>query len=638
MKNTFLLFLLLTVSATVFSQNGGQKGSNPPGKKKEKLEKPPNDLYRIISAKRDTTYVDTSLTIQKEYKFNYLRRDDFELMPFNNVGQTYNTLGYDFNTTNLKPLFGAQAHHFNYYEIEDINYFHVPTPFTELYFKTAFQQGQQMDAFFTVNTSEQFNFSAAYKGVRSLGKYQHRLASTGNFTFTTNYHTKNKRYNIRAHVEAQDVLNEENGGLTETSLALFILDSPDFQDRGRLDVNFEDAEGRLEGLRFYGEHEYELISKKDSLTHTLLTIGNQISFENKFYEYRQALPFAGYGPSYETADLSEKVRLEDFNAKAYARFDNLIIGKINAFAGYTDYNYGYNSVLILEDGRITNRLKGNIIEAGAAYEKEYRGFQLSGKGAINVSGDFDGNYIEGAASYALNEDNKARASISIHSVAPNFNFLLYQSDYKNYNWQNNFNNVKTQELKFELKSKKLLEASVSFTGIDDYTYFGIKENDSTPSPIQFNERVDYLKVKVEKEIRYKSFGLANTIMYQQVLSGDAVFKVPEIVTRQSLYFEDHWFKNALFLQTGVNFKYFTKYNMNAYDPVLAEFYVQNDLELGGFPMFDLFFNAKVRQTRIYFKWENFNTLFSSTKNYFSAPDYPYRDAVIRFGIVWNFFL
>ncbi|HBC04765.1 MAG TPA: hypothetical protein DC015_11380, partial [Aequorivita sp.] len=169
-------------------------------------EKPPIDYYKIISTARDTTFVDTTLSIKKKYKFNYLRRDNFELLQFSNVGQTYNSLAYSFDRLNLKPLFVAQSHHFNYKEIEDVNYFNVPTPLTELYFKTAYEQGQQLDAFFTVNTSPQFNFSIGYKGVRSLGKYQHILTSTGNFLFTANYHTKSKRYVARAHVAAQDIL------------------------------------------------------------------------------------------------------------------------------------------------------------------------------------------------------------------------------------------------------------------------------------------------------------------------------------------------------------------------------------------------------------------------------------------------
>ncbi len=632
MKKILLLLFFLGITTAVFSQN------IPAGPDLSKQKKAPIELYKIISANRDTISVDTSLTIFKDYKFNYLRKDDFELLPFLNVGQTYNSLAYDFDRSNLKPLFAAQSRHFNYLEIEDMQYFHVPTPFTELYFKTAFDQGQQLDAFFTVNTSEQFNFSVAYKGVRSLGPYQQMLSSTGNFRFTTNYHSKNRRYKIKAHVAAQDVLNQENGGLTANSLELFKTNDPEFEDRARLDVNFENAENKLEGLRFYGNLEYELISKRDSISYNVLSIGSHISYEDKFFEYRQNEPFPGFGASYEVADLLKKTKLEDFNAQGYVRLENSVLGEIGAFIGYTDYNYGYNTVIILDENRISNRIKGNLVQFGANYKKQYGGFKVTGEGAINVAGDFDGNYLKGAISFTFNEENNVKASVMLHSVAPNFNFQLYQSDYVNYNWQNSLENVKTQELQFELRSKKLLNASVSYTGIDDYAYFTIVANDSTPTPQQYGERVDYLKIKAEREFRYGRFGLMNTVMFQQSLSGNEVFNVPEIVTRQSLYYEDHWFKKALFLQTGITIKYFTEYNMNGYDPVLAEFYVQNDQKLGGFPLIDLFFNAKVKQTRIFIKYEHINQLFNTSNNYFSAPGYPYRDAIIRFGLVWDFFL
>ena len=41
-------------------------------------DRPPIDLYKIISVKRDTTSLDTTLTLAKDYKFNYLRKDDFD--------------------------------------------------------------------------------------------------------------------------------------------------------------------------------------------------------------------------------------------------------------------------------------------------------------------------------------------------------------------------------------------------------------------------------------------------------------------------------------------------------------------------------------------------------------------------------
>jgi len=635
MKNTPLILLLCLMGVTAFSQNFP---ANATSSKKKKKDKPPIELYKIISLDRDSTYVDTTLSYKKEYAFNYLRKDNFELLPFSNVGQTYNSLAYTFDRFNLKPLFAAQSHHFNYQHAEDIYYYHTPTPLTELYFKTAFEQGQQMDAFFTTNTSEQFNFSLSYKGVRSLGKYQNILASTGNFRFTSNYHTKDQRYNIRVHMTAQDILNQENGGLTETSKALFESNDSEFTDRGRLDVNFEDAENKLEGLRFFGIQEYQLIRAGDSTSYTRLTLGNKISYEDRFYEYRQDAPYDGFGPSYVTSDLKKTTKLEDFQIDARATLENNVIGRLGMTVGYTDYNYGYNSILELEEGRITNRIKGDLVHVAASYDKQYKGFDLYASGALNVAGDLDANYLRAGAGYQFDANNGVEAKLSIHSVAPNFNLLLNQSDYVNYNWQTAFNNVKTQEFGFVLRSKKIVDAEVTYTGIDDYAYFAVKAQDSTPTPHQYNERVDYLKVKLEREFKVGKFGLMNTILFQQALSGEEVFNVPEIVTRQTLYFEDEWFKKAMFMQTGINFKYFTSYNMNGYDPVLAEFYVQNNEELGGFPLFDIFFSAKVRQTRIFFKWEHFNQLFNSTNQHYSAPGYPYRDAVIRFGLVWNFFL
>ena len=632
MRKTFFLFLLLCSSALVFSQNEGDR----PQKKKK--EKPSVTLYKIVSAKRDTTFLDTSLTIQRDYKFNYLRKDNFELQEFANVGQPYNNLAYEFDQVNLKPLFVAQSHHFAYREIEDMEYYNLPTPLTELYFKTAFKQGQQLDAFFSINTSDQFNFSIAYKGVRSLGAYQHSLTSTGDFRFTTNYHTKNNRYNIIAHVLALDLLNDQNGGLTDDSVLLFQSNDSDFKDRGRLEVKFQDAENELKGFRVYGKHEYELITKKDSTDLSKLVIGNVISFEDKSYVYKQDNSYSGFGESYKTDGLFKKGTLEDFNVQGYARFENNYIGSLSAFIGYTDYNYGYNSVIIFDEGRITNRIKGNIVQAGAAYKKHYKGFELYGEGAINISGNFDGNLLKVGASYLINNEHKVGAEIKTHSAAPNFNFLLNQSDYINYNWQNNFDNIKTQQLKVNFESNKIANLSLSYTGIDKYAYFAIKENDSTPTPHQYGGRVDYIKIKLQKEIKYKKFGLENTLLYQNALSGEEVLKLPQFITRNTLYFEDHWFKKALFMQTGVSFKYYSNYMMNGYDPVLAEFYVQDEIELGGYPQFDIFFNVRVQQIRFYFKYENFNALFSSTNDYFSAPNYPYRDAVICFGIVWNFLM
>ena len=596
------------------------------------------EQYLIISHRKDTTYVDTTLTIQKEYKFNYLRRDNFELLPFSNVGQTYNSLSYNFESSNTMPLFGARARHFNYMEISDINYYHVPTPLTELYFKTAFEQGQQLDAFFTVNTSKQFNFSLAYKGLRSLGKYQNILTSTGNFRFTSSYKTKNERYVANAHIVMQDLMNQENGGLRDDNLQFFESGNPEFRDRGVLAVNFEDAENILKGKRFHLDHTYHIVKGNDSLAKNKLNVNHIISFEDKYFEYNQTRENDYFGDAFQTTNLRDRVTLENFYNQLALNYSNNIIGDLQFNVSHTNYNYGYDKLVFINNNYITNRLKGDIVSIGGKYHKQINKFQLHGEAGLNVSGDFEGNYFKGKASYDLNEAIKVSAEINHNSKAPNYNYLLYHSVYKNYNWQNNFNNTETQQLQFQLASKWIGNITLGYTTINDYTYFEKDATDDLVKPFQTDQTINYLKVKWEKGFNFlRKFTLYNTVMYQNVQDDGMVLNLPELTTRNTLVYSNHFFKKALFLQTGVTFNYFTKYSMNAYDPLMAEFYVQNSQEYGGFPRFDFFVNAKIQQIRIYLKAEHFNSAWTGY-DYYSAPNYPYRDFVIRFGVVWNFFL
>jgi hypothetical protein len=603
-----------------------------------KDEKATIDLYKIISHGNDTTYVDTTLSIQKEYKYNYLRKDNFNLIAFSNIGQSYNTLSLDFQNNSTLPLFGARAKHFNYMEIEDVKYYHAPTPLTEMMYKTAFEQGQLLDAFFTTNISKQFNFSIAYKGLRSLGKYQHILTSTGNFRFTSNYSTKNDRYQARTHIYMQDILNQENGGLTDEGIQNFESGEEEFLDRSVFDPNFDNAENILRGKRFYLEHQYNLIHKQDSTSKNILSIGNIISLEDKYYQFDQTTRSEYFGNSFRESGLKDRFTLENFYNRFFLNFKNDVVGDLTFNLDYNNYNYGYNSLVILNNQTIINRLKGNIINLGGIYKNKIGQFNVKGELGINITGDFVGNFFNAQASYKLTEDIGVQGIFNTSSQSPNYNWLLFQSDYVSYNWNNTnrYDNVSAQQLAFELTSQKLANISFDYSTITNYSYFS-KDESSSVKPMQSNLTINYLRLKVNREIKYGKFALDNTVMYQQVLNGDNIINVPQFITRNTLYFSDDLFKKAMFFQTGITFNYFAKYNMNGYDPLLSEFYVQNDTELGGFPRLDFFINAKIRQTRIYLKAEHFNSSFTGY-NYYSAPNYPYRDFTVRFGLVWNFFL
>jgi len=52
---------------------------------------------------------------------------------------------------------------------------------------------------------------------------------------------------------------------------------------------------------------------------------------------------------------------------------------------------------------------------------------------------------------------------------------------------------------------------------------------------------------------------------------------------------------------------------------------------------NFFINAKVRNAGVYLKAEHFNSAWMGN-DFYSAPNYPYKDFTVRFGLVWNFFL
>ncbi|EDP97639.1 putative porin [Kordia algicida OT-1] len=625
-------------------QKMSQKGEEPldrqnNGSEKDKTAKRKEydiNLYKIITHDRDTMVIDTSLTIEKDYKYNYLRKDDFELMPFSNLGQTYNSLGYTFDRPSAFPSIGMRAKHFNYDEVEDVTYFNVPTPTTELFFKTAMEQGQLLDAFITMNTSKRMNFSIAYKGMRSLGKYQNILSSTGNFRLTANYRTKNDRYAMRAHFYSQDVLNNENGGITDEAVLDFQNGVEEFLDRSRLSVAFQDAENILVGKRYYLEHDYKIVRRKDSLRDNNLRVGHTFNYETKYYIYNQDRENAQFGTSYVPTFIRDRSQLRKLYNQASLSYMTKTFGDVKFKANHTKYEYFFDKILYIGSNVVPNKIEGDVVAVGGEWRHTIAGIDLRADLLANVSGELGGNYFKGRANYDLNDDINLGASIVINSKAPNFNFLVNQSDYIDYNWRSDFENERTQSLNFSLKSKKWLNADVSFTSLDNYTYFSGLTADAQVSPQQNEDAITYLKVKVGKEFRYGKFALNNTVMYQKVTQSGDVFNVPELVTRNTLYYTDKWFKKALFIQTGVTFSYFTEYFGNAYSPLLGEFYSQNQQKIGGFPRFDVFINAKVRRTRIYFKLEHLNSSFTGY-NFFSAPNQPYRDFLVRFGVVWNFF-
>ena len=633
----FILFLLLKLNF-LYSQEASDLSSLSRSMETQndsisKEKTPPINKYLIFDQKGDSTVVDTSLTLKKYYKFNYLRKDNLEKLKFSNFGQSYNSLTYGYEKSSL-PFSSFSSKQHAYLKSSEVKYYKVPTPLTELLFKSVMKQGQFTDVLFSTNTSENFNFSIAFKGMRSLGNYQNILSGLKKFRFTSNYNSINEKYKFKTHYVSQNFENRENGGLTNSSVDNFESEDNLFSERSKLSVKFEDAISHFLSKRFFLDHQFRVLKSKKNNS---LFIGHIFEYETTYNAFEQNNPTPFYGSS--ATPINDKTQIKTMSNKFYTYLSSKFFGNIKV--SYLNYNYDY-----LTNALSSSELGFNENENSISFELENTIFNhdLRGKLEKNLFGDRLGDLIN----IVLVSQNKSfNYSLGFNTLNkhPGLYFELFESNYSEIRWANKLNSVKINNINLEFNSRTFGSLNFDFTKIDNFTYFDLKDkstlNDDQdlkliPKVNQHTNSINYLKLKWQKEFKFGKFGLDNTFIFQNVDQDQNILNLPNYIFRNTIYFSDHVFKRAMFLQTGLTFKYFSKYYANEYNPLISSFHVQNDKKIGNFPMIDVFVNARIKRTRLFLKAEHINSTITGN-NFYSTPSYPYRDFIIRFGLIWNFF-
>ena len=506
MNKTFLVLIFFSFPLIIFSQQGMtdeeilrgkeqlKQETQKKSEKKDSIPIIPINDYKFFLYKKTEKYVDTSLTIYKDYKFNFLRKDNFELLSFANVGQTYNKLGHNFNERFKLPQVGARGKHFTYFEKEDIQYFNVPTPFTELFAKSTFEQGQILDALVSLNLTPEYNFMFAHKGYKSLGKYQSARARGNQFRFSSNYKSKNNSTIWRMHFTSQNIFNKQNGGLTAESI-YFFEQAPDYfvvDDYGEPIINEDGsnemiyydgyldrsrlgtlifAENSLYSKRIYSDFKKNVFLNKNK--ESLLAIGYEFTHEYKKIEYIDNSTRRLFGETNEST-IKDKSRMYFQENKVYLESYLNKLGELYLSLSLVKWDNSYKdyeeelSDLILELNK--NQTKINIkwtkILSKISFEFEY---------GNTLKSELSSNFLKLNISLIPLKNINTNISISKSVRSPNFNFILFRSAYNSYNWYNeSLKNEEISNAQFEISYKKLLKITADYYTLDNYTFF--KEN------------------------------------------------------------------------------------------------------------------------------------------------------------------
>ena len=638
--------------------------------------------YKIMYLDGTEKVVDTSLSLEGEYTFNFLREDYFEYLPLPNMGEGFNKLGYNFHDQPFTPQMGARVKHFGYFEKEDVPYYEVPSAYTELFFKSTFQQGQFLDTSLAINTSPRFNIAVSFRGFRSLGKYVSALSRSRQFRLSTQYQTYNQRYRLRMHQTTQSLENEVNGGLTNDSVYFFenapnyveadesgnpVLDKDGneqivfydgFLDRNRLGTQIQ-ADNVLEGKRYFMEHRYQMLPVAKDTTVYKMAVGYSASLENKKYKFNQNRPGAYFFENYEVSNVRDSTSFNTLENKLYIQYKDKALGQFQLDLYHHNWDYSLGPKEYEKDTLLSNQIKTSQLAAQARWQKELFGVTTSAMGYQSLNKDYATQALALDVKLPLVKDILLGASYKYRSQPLNFNFYLAESDYKMYNWDNtHLENQQFNTRSIFISHPKWGRIQGEWTSIDNFTFLNnttrLRDFNKKFSVevLQTDKKIDYFKARLDQRIDFGNFSWVNNVQYQKVnqekdpdaiLSGPIALNVPEWLIRSTLMLTSSIFNKALFFQTGATFVFFTDYYADQYNPLLAEFVTQNNTKIGEYPRVDFFFNAKIKSSRIFLKLENISAPIEhlididTPYDYYAAPFVPYRDFSIRFGLIWNFF-
>jgi hypothetical protein len=168
--------------------------------------------------------------------------------------------------------------------------------------------------------------------------------------------------------------------------------------------------------------------------------------------------------------------------------------------------------------------------------------------------------------------------------------------------------------------------------VDNHIYFN-----ELVHPQQFDGTVEVLQLGLQKDFRFGKIKFNNAFWWQSTSeTAEIVLRLPEWLVHSTLIYESWVFDQKLLGQVGLDLHYTSAYYANAFDPATAQFYLQNDVQTNGYPLFDFFISFKIKTARVYLKMHNAgDDLFGET--YYQTPHYPMPGRIFQFGFKWRFF-
>ena len=543
---------------------------------------------------------------------------------------------------------------------QQVKYYHTTTPYSTVAYKKGFvtDLAQNDISFsFTGNVSRRTNLGMTIDYLNSFGRFANQEGKTVFGSIFGSYN--GDHYSLQSSFTWNTLSNFENGGLSNPSDLQGVLQPEDMPVKmrgmsalryisGYLNHYYSICVERERKVNYRERDEEGKWVKKDSIKIEYVPVTTfrhifEVNDATKRYVEKsigQSILPNLYRDSTATNDSVACLTIKNTLAVTFEEEFNTWL-KFGAMVYAMNENQRH--ILIdtllpapdLPDSIYLPEWSNNTYIGGALYKNRGKHIHYGFDGNVCLVGYKLGEFqVNGHmdAGFRLGKDSMTIAAKAFfRNETPDYYLQHYRSNH--YQWENTFQKTLRLHVSGEVAYPTQWvkpKLNVSFENITKHIYF-----DTNGLPQQMDGNIQVLAADLQLNITTPWINLDNHVIYQHASSDK--LPLPALTLYHNLYYHGCWFK-ALDAQIGVDMRFFTKYYAPILNPALGQFCVQNQEQVGNYPVMNVYANFYVRSLRLklFAQYQHFNASFMG-KQYFEMPGYPMAPDMFRAGLAWHFY-
>lgn len=577
------------------------------------------------------TYHPIDTAIRNFHRYTYVQRHNNFYEDLGNIGTAIRPVFYRVPDV-IGVTSGFNAYNL-YWEDEQILYYDTKSPFSNIRAALGGKGRSMTRVTFSRNITPQWNFGFTYrallidKQIQRQGKGDRNVRGTY-YDIYTSYQSPDSAYRVMFNYRRNNHEADEYGGIDD-------IDETDnaFEYKDYFLVNAQpflsDAASRELRMNAHLYHQYE-IGRALQLYHTF----DRYRQGNQFLDGRSDIPYYDhYNNDMDTTKTHDKVKFKSVRNEVGIK-GNLLKLFYNGYYAIRDYSFTNHHI----------DTAGTQLSGVESYIGGRMSLHLDSIGEVTgwVEVQQEGNYrIDGQIKSKWFE-----ASLKQVQYSPSFLQQAYHGSHDS--WVNDFSNVNVTEINGYLhyNSKAIkISPGLTFTRLGNYIFF--KEDTATTRTQVLPVQSSGQQVIFSPELRFsvtfmRHINFATQIIYTRLLDNpDNAIQIPEMFVNAQLSYANIFFNGNLDMHAGIDLHYKSDYYPLGYDVPIQQFYVQQQivpgaLKASAFPIVDVFFSARIKRGRIFFKYHNLMQAFTK-QGYMPTAGYPGQRNIVDFGFDWSFY-